>query len=43
MDNQQIARIDRYTALTKELNSVAKSEGSINLKGRDGETQVYSI
>ena len=32
-----------YTALTKELNSAAKSEGSINLKGRDGETQVYSI
>ena len=32
-----------YTALTKELNSTAKSEGSINLKGRDGETQVYSI
>ncbi len=32
-----------YTALTKELNSAAKSQGSINLKGRDGETQVYSI
>ena len=32
-----------YTALTKELNSTAKSEGSINLKGRDGDTQVYSI
>ena len=32
-----------YTALTKELNSKASSQGNITLKGRDGETQVYSI
>ena len=32
-----------YTALTKDLNSEAKSQGSISLKGREGETQVYSI
>ena len=32
-----------YTALTKELNSKASSQGTITLKGRDGETQVYSI
>ena len=32
-----------YTALTKDLNSKAKSQGAISLKGREGETQVYSI
>ena len=32
-----------YTALTKDLNSEAKSQGAISLKGREGETQVYSI
>ena len=32
-----------YTALTKDLNSEASSQGNITLKGRDGETQVYSI
>ena len=32
-----------YTALTKDLNSEAKSRGAISLKGREGETQVYSI
>ena len=32
-----------YTALTKELNSKVSSQGTTTLKGRDGETQVYSI
>ena len=32
-----------YTALTKDLNSKAKSQGAISLKGRESETQVYSI
>jgi adenylate cyclase len=32
-----------YTALTKDLNSKAQSQGAISLKGREGETQVYSI
>ena len=32
-----------YTALTKDLISKAISQGAISLKGREGETQVYSI